>query len=74
MVYIGNIIKAHSNLSDDEEIVLKYDGGDGATTILHDDKLEKQNGDLKIIRNRLNCAVIVDCAEVKYMIIHERWL
>lgn len=74
MVYIGNIIKAYSELSDDEEIILKYDGGDGETRILSDDKLEKMNGDLKISRTKPKCAVIVDCAEVKYMTISRRWL
>jgi len=73
MVYIGNIITVHELLADDEEIQLIY-GGDNITRIWKDDQLEKCRGDLKITRDNPKCTLIVDCAEVKYLIVTKRWL
>lgn len=74
MVNMINIFHAHGELNENEEIILKYDGGDGETRIRANDKLEKTHGNLKISRTNPKNIIIVDCKAVKYMLIHERWL
>ena len=62
---------AKEDLTEHEEIVLSF-GYDYEVTIQPQHKLEKCSGDLKIIKE--NAVVFIDCAEVKYMIIHRRFL
>lgn len=72
MVYIGNIFTLAEQLSEDEELLLKY-GGDWDTKITATDKIEKQGGDLKITRES-GTIVIVDPPHVKCIIKQGRFL
>ena len=71
MVFMGNICKAHEELKEDEEIILRFDT-DNSISIYKDDELIKANGDLHIIRD--GCRVFVDTAFVKYITIRRRFL
>lgn len=72
MVYIGNIFALKEQLSEDEELILKY-GGDWDTKITATDKIEKQSGDLKITRES-GAIVIVDPPHVKFIVKQRRFL
>lgn len=71
MVNISNIFIAFNDLTDEEEIVLEC-GADLQINILAEDKLEKWNGDLKIIRNSNNAIIVVDANVIKFFIVRRR--
>lgn len=73
MTYMGNICKAHKELTEDEIIELHFDN-ENIISILKDDVLEKANGDLHITRESNNCSLYVDTAFVKYIVIKRRFL
>lgn len=64
MVFIGNICKAHKELSDGYRLVLTFDF-DNCAIIRKNDTIEKVNGDLKIIHEKTGNTTYVDTAFVK---------
>lgn len=75
MVYIRNIIALHTKMQKDQQITLYYGAG-LENRIFKEDILEKQNGDLKILRivdKEVLCEIIIDCEEVKTAILSKKW-
>lgn len=64
MVFVGNICKAHKELSDGYKLVLTFDF-DNHEIIYKEDIIEKVNGDLKIIDEKTGNVTYVDTAFVK---------
>ena len=79
MVYMGNIIKIHSSLHQNEEMILFFKSGE-VTKIKKSSHIERCSGDLKIVTkvetrmsgDNLWKITIVDCAEVEKVVIMKR--
>lgn len=66
-MYIRNIIKAIDNLTPDERIRVNFRSGK-TCFIIHGDRYENENGDLKITRENIytgRVILYIDCAEVE---------
>ena len=73
MVNISNIFIAFNDLTNEEEIVLEC-GADLQISIFAEDKLEKMNNDLKIIRKKNNAIIVVEANAIKFFIVRRRFI